>query len=133
MKPITLRQLLDTNQFQNLLHLKKELISYKNSGVIFYKEVMSSLEIDTPFELYFVLSKGGIEYENAFPMPINFYREYLTYNRPLEYLARFYQEYYGTKNIPSDRFFQTLNVFQAKKYAWFYNSREDGKYGLGTV
>ncbi|WP_217994615.1 hypothetical protein, partial [Geobacillus kaustophilus] len=76
---------------------------------------------------------GGIEYENAFPMPINFYREYLTYNRPLEYLAFFYQEYYGTKNIPSDRFFQTLNVFQAKKYVWFYNSREDGKYGLGTV
>ena len=106
MKPITLRQLLDTNQFQNLLHLKKELICYKNSGGIFYKEVMSSLEIDTPFELYFALSKGGIEYENAFPIPIDLYREYLTYNRPPEYLLRFYQEYYGTKNIPSDRFFQ---------------------------
>jgi hypothetical protein len=121
MKPITLRQILNTNQFKSLLHLKKELISYKNSGVIFYKELMSSLEIDTPFELYFVLSKGGIEYENAFPIPINLYREYLTCNRPPEYVVRFYQEYYGVNSIPSDQFFQTLNVFQAKRYAWFYN------------
>jgi hypothetical protein len=121
MKPITLRQILNTSQFKSLLHLKKELISYKNSGVVFYKDLMSSLEIDTPFEFYFVLSKGRIEYENAFPIPINLYREYLTCNRPPEYLVRFYQEYYKTKRMPPEGFLQTLNVFQAQKYAWFYN------------
>ncbi|WP_044748902.1 hypothetical protein [Bacillus alveayuensis] len=121
MKQITLQQMLDTNCYKSILDLKSELIRYKYTGIIFYRETMSSLELDVPFEFYFVLPKGTNEYKNAFPVPIAIYHKYLLFKRTSEYLVHFYQDYYKTKCTPPDEFFQTLNIFQAKQYAWFYN------------
>lgn len=53
MKSITLMDMLLTKSFSNILKLKCELIKQKNMGMVFYKEDISKLPIDHPFEFYY--------------------------------------------------------------------------------
>lgn len=120
MKYVTLEQMLNQTHEKNVLKFKLKLIRYKNDGIIFYKEDMSSLKLDQPFELYYLLTKGTISYKNAFPMPLSYYQEFVQNNYSPDFLIDFYQFYYQTKKVPSKKFFQNLEVFESKKHVWFY-------------
>jgi hypothetical protein len=77
METCTLRTMLETDCYKNLLQLKVSLVRSKNEGLIFYQENISELTLDEPFEFYYVLTKGNITYQHAFPIPVHYYKPWM--------------------------------------------------------
>lgn len=120
MKSITLMDMLVTKSFSNILKLKCELIKQKNTGMVFYKEDISKLPIDYPFEFYFYLTKGTILYQNAFPIPANHYKPWMRKNNNIQHLLPYFQSYYETESPFDSLYFESLYLFKGRKFVWFY-------------
>ncbi|WP_052124257.1 hypothetical protein [Ureibacillus manganicus] len=120
MKSITIMDMLVTKSFSNILKLKCELIKQKNMGMIFYKEDISKLPIDHPFEFYFYLTKGTILYQNAFPIPANHYKPWMRKNNNIQHLLPYFQSYYETESPFDSLYFENLSLFKGRKFVWFY-------------
>lgn len=73
----------------------------KKRGLVFYQEDIVTLSPDTEFEIYFSFFKGVIEFENAFPVPLDMYYHYRAYQLDNEFLLSFYQSYYKTTSTPA--------------------------------
>lgn len=120
MKSITLMDMLVTKSFSNILKLKCELIKQKNMGMVFYKEDISKLPIDHPFEFYFYLTKGTILYQNAFPIPANQYKPWMRKKNNIQHLLPYFQSYYETESPFDSLYFEHLSLFKGREFVWFY-------------
>lgn len=109
-----------TNCHDNTLKLKADLISNKNKGVIFYKESISKLPLDEPFEFYYNVTNGTITYQNAFPVPVKYFKPWIKSEDKLQHLLPYYQSYYGTDHTPGNQYFQNLSYFKGERFVWFY-------------
>lgn len=89
-------------------------------GLVFYKETISGLELDQPFEFYYHATKGTITYQNAFPLPVRYYKHWMTKNSRVERLIPYFQTYYETFQLPEPKSFKALSLFKGEKYVWFY-------------
>jgi hypothetical protein len=104
MDSCTLRKMLETDCYKNLLQLKVSLVRSKNVGMIFFQENVSELTFDEPFELYYVLTKGNITYQHAFPIPVHYYKPWMRKKTFSHHLYPYYRSYYETKNHPVEGF-----------------------------
>lgn len=120
MKEITLLKILDTGCYDSILKLKITLIRYKNLGLVFYKEKMSELALDQPFEFYFHATKGTITYQNAFPIPENYFKPWRRKKANMQHLLPYFQSYYATAQPPDAEYFQTFSYFKGEKFVWLY-------------
>jgi hypothetical protein len=120
MKSITLLKILDTNCFENILKLKLTLIRFKKMGLVFYKDTLSELDFDQPFEFYFHASKGSITYRNAFPIPINYYKPWMRKKANIQNLLAYYQSYYETTLSPDSQYFDALSLYKGEKFVWLF-------------
>ncbi|WP_101592532.1 hypothetical protein [Bacillus sp. M6-12] len=125
MHEVTLAEMFESSDYTSVLHLKHALIHNKSAGFVFFKEDISSLDWGTPFEFYHYFTSGGIEYSNAFPVPIKVFYENLRIAPRFNFLMRYYNEYYDENNLPSEGFFNSLMVFPARHFAWFYKTTNE--------
>lgn len=122
MKTLTLYDILNRTNFNGgSLHLKYYLLRKKRIGLLFFKETLCTLPFEQPFEIYFYATKGTIEYQHAFPVPINDYKPWMK-KKNIHDLLPFFQSYYETSYSPDDRYFQSLSHFKAEKFVWFYQN-----------
>ncbi|MFZ3577866.1 hypothetical protein [Virgibacillus sp. DJP39] len=118
MKSITLEQLLQSGDSNNVLQLKWNLIKWKKQGVIFYKENLCNLDLDQQFELYFYIIKENVDYQDAFPVPKSFFK--LQRKVLIDDLKHFYLDYYDQNDIADDTFLLNLKKYIGERYVWFY-------------
>ncbi|MBS4171814.1 hypothetical protein [Bacillus sp. FJAT-49736] len=118
MKEISLKEIMDTGCFDNVLKIKLLFIRRKKSGDIFYRENMSKLPYDQPFEFYFHATKGSITYQNAFPIPTCQYKRWMGKEITLQNLLPYYQMYYETDGTMDLDY--SLSHYNGEKYIWFY-------------
>jgi hypothetical protein len=81
--------------------------------MVFYKEDISNLPIDHPFEFYFYSTKGTILYQNAFPIPANHYKPWMRKKNNIQHLLPYFQSYYETESpfdfrLPLTKFGQAI-------------------------
>ncbi|MEH7418979.1 hypothetical protein V7266_27500 [Neobacillus drentensis] len=120
MKELTLLKLLDAGCYDSVLKLKIDLIRYKKLGLVFYKETLSGLDFDQPFELYFHATKGSITYQGAFPIPVDYFKPWMRKRKKMNHLLPYYQSYYETKQHPDSHYFETLSHYKGEKFVWLY-------------
>lgn len=120
MKSITLLDMLGTRSYKNILKLKLDLIKFKKVGWIFYKETMSELPMDKPFEIYFHATKGTITYQNAFPIPARYYKPWMRRKANLQQLLPYFHSYYENDLSTNCDFLQSLSCFRGEKFVWVY-------------
>ncbi len=134
MKPLTLLQMLETKHYNSILQLKLSLIRFKNKGTLFFKEDISGLDFDQPFEFYFSITKGCICYQNAFPIPASFYRRWMMKDtNRLHTLLPYYQSYYETTQEPGEDYFHSLSIFKGEQFIWFYQKKESAENEVDSV
>lgn len=120
MNKITLNELCYAGEYKNLLSLKSNLINYKRKGHLFFRERVFNLNPFEKFELYYYMTKGNIDYRNAFPIPKSSYDCFRLRKDSLDSLKDFYCSYYRVEDI-SDDYFMGLHRFVGEDYVWFYN------------
>ncbi|MDR7319678.1 hypothetical protein [Brevibacillus nitrificans] len=124
MKYTTLRELIVKTHRDSLLQVKALLMKMKKRGLVFYQEDIVTLSPDTEFEIYFSFFKGIIEFENAFPVPLDMYYRYRAYQLDNEFLLPFYQSYYETTSTPAHWKESSFQVYQGWEFVWFYRKDE---------
>ncbi|QOR67294.1 hypothetical protein IM538_03910 [Cytobacillus suaedae] len=130
MKTYTLSEMLETNSFENLLHLKRELLRYKKAGLVFVPKRISDLELNEPVELYIAYSKGTIEYYSAFPI-VN--KRRIPSNKNCfteEMIKQAFLKFYGIRQKWKPHYYECLSCYPGKYFTWFYINEQvsnDGK------
>lgn len=126
MKKCTLLEMLETKHYDSILKLKIALIRFKKKGTLFFKEDISELDFDKPFEFYFSIPKGSIPYQNAFPIPASYYRVWMKRNScQFHVLLPYYQSYYETDKKPDEDYFQSLSLFKGERFVWFFQKESE--------
>jgi hypothetical protein len=122
---ITLQDVLETNSKKKILDFKLSLIRYKNMGWIFYKGKISKATTDSPIEIFYFLKNGINPSKNAFPVPTQYFEFWMKRKCNLPLLLPYYQDYFETKEEPSDNFFYSLSIFKGKNVVWFFQKDND--------
>lgn len=117
---LNLKEMMETDCFNNVLELKKFLIEHKKSGRLFYLCDMATLNIEEEFELYFYISKSPNNIEGAFPVLRSVFED----QPNEEKLQRLYASYYDTPLVPEHKYFQRLSVFKGSEWVWLYDNQK---------
>jgi hypothetical protein len=113
---LTINEILKIKKGTSVLALKLCLTQLKKKGIIFYKEDLSFIQSDEPFEFYFYATKGTITYQNAFPVPIQIYND--RSNLTKRNLINLYQSYYQTGDLSQVKDFKKIHI--GEEYVWIY-------------
>ena len=122
---MTLKQMMELNgeKEKSLLQLKKELMAYKDQGMVFYSVNIAELLPDEPFELYFAYTPSKESYVDAFPVPKECFRHFKNGQEMYDYLKHYFTCYYKeVKELNVEDFgdyiLQTPHV--GNDYVWYY-------------
>lgn len=94
----------------------------KKYGLLFYREDLNHLELDTPFEVYYCREKGAIMYRNAFPIPIDTYLTLKLTTYSYKSMEMFYRLYY--EEVPPYPWEWTeWDVYMGTHFIWVYREK----------
>lgn len=119
---VTLKNILQKRGLpeDNLLQGKRELIKYKKEGKLFFVEKIASLDLDTPFELYYFQLPNDKSEVNAFPVPIESFQYHLSEYSSYQYMSEYFENYY--RKSLDEAVFKKYDIqpYIGKEYVWYY-------------
>lgn len=120
----TMRKMIEKEIYpcSGMMEYKRRLLSFKKTGLIFFENEISNLELDTKIHLYLALMPGEETLVNAFPIPKREFKLIPNKDKFLLHLRRHYINYYDVRDIDSRIFYQynLENPYRGKEFVWYY-------------
>lgn len=112
---------LERNEDKSMLQVKRELLAYKKSGIVFYSEEIASLDLHTPFQMYFAYRPGHKTETNAFPVPMEDYGLLCNEKDKFTRLKTYFSNYYHHTEFSLDtyRSYEEGMCYKGTDFVWY--------------